>query len=135
LLRQDDFQKAQLALAGWRHGRDFGGHLAPCLIMSCLANRQRLGWGNWLEVIEGMPKYSATVEQPVGFPQVWEPNFVRLLHEVESIYDGSKDYANGAVYWFDSSKPVDNTWFQEKILNDKEAHPKVGDMNSLMLFR
>lgn len=135
MLRQDDFQRSQLVLAGWRYGHEFGGHLASCLIMSCLANRQRLGWGSWVEVIESIPKYSATIEQPLGYPSVWEPNFVRLLHEVESISDGSKDYANGAVYWFDSSKPITNPWFSEKILGDSQAHPKTGDMNSLMLFR
>jgi len=105
------------------------------MVMSCLANRQRLGWGNWLEIIDTIPNYSATIEQPSGTPQIWEPNFIRLLHEVEAIYDGSKDYAKGAVYWFDSAKGVQNPWFQEKILNNKEDHPKVGDMNSLMLFR
>lgn len=135
MLRQDDFQKAQLVLTAWRHGNVYGGHLASCIIMSCLANRQRLGWGNWLEILDGVPSRSATIEQPTGTPSIWEPNFVRLLHEVEAIYDGSKDYAKGAVYWFDSSKPVTNPWFQEKILGDKEAHPRVGDMNSLMLFR
>lgn len=103
--------------------------------MSCLANRQRLGWGSWLEIIDAIPNYSATIEQPTGTPQIWEPSFVRLLHEVEAIYDGSVDYAKGAVYWFDSSKPVDNPWFQEKILNHRDEHPKIADMNSLMLFR
>lgn len=135
MLRQDDFQKAQLVLTGWRHGREYGGHLASCIIMSCLANRQRAGWGNWLEIIDEIPKCAATIEQPTGTPLVWEPNFTRLLHEVEAIYDGSQDYAKGARYWFDSSKPITNPWFQEKILNERDLHPRTGDMNSLMFFR
>ena len=135
LLRQDDFQKGQLVLTGWRHGQEYGGHLGSCVIMSCLANRQKLGWGNWLDIIDNIPKYSATVEQPSGWPAVWEPNFTRLLHEVDAIYEGSQDYAKGAVYWFDSAKPVNNPWFQDKILNNLQSHPKVGDMNSLMFFR
>ena len=135
MLRQDDFQKSQLVLTGWRHGQFYGGHLAPCMVMSCLANRQRLGWGTWLEILDSIPKYAATIEQPTGTPSIWEPNFVRLLHEVESIFDGSRDYANGAVYWADTAKPITNPWFQEKILGNLQDHPKVGDMNSLMLFR
>jgi hypothetical protein len=135
LLRQDDFNQSQLVLAGWRHGREYGGHLASCMIISCLANRQRLGWGNWLDIIDSIPKYSATIEQPGGFPLVYEPNFMRLLQEVPSMYDGSKDYAKGAVYWLDSAKPITNPWFTEKIIGDANAHPKIGDMNSLMLFR
>ena len=110
--------------------------MASCMIMSCLANRQRVGWGSWLEIIDRIPDRAATIEQPTGIPQVWEPNFIRLLHEVEAIYDGSKDYANGALYWCDSSQPVTNEWFQEKILNHSSTdHPKIADMNSLMFFR
>jgi hypothetical protein len=122
-------------LAGWRHGQKFGGHLASCLIMSCLANRQKLGWGSWLEIINNIPKYSATIEQPIEIPSVWQPDFVRLLHEVESIFAGSQDYAKGALYWLDSSQPVTNIWFKEKILGNLDIHPKIADMNSLMLFR
>lgn len=135
MLRQDDYAKSKLVEAGWLHGREFGGHLASCLIMSCIANRQRLGWGSWLEVIDSIPKYSATIEQPSGIPVMWEPNFVRLLKEVEAIYDGSQDFAKGGLYWFDSAKPVTNEWFQEKIVNNKEDHKVVGNMNSLMLIR
>lgn len=135
MLRQDDYQKAQLVTVGWKHGKEYGGHLAPCIIMSCIANRQRLGWGTWLDVIDDVPSKCATIEQPTGVPQVWEPGFVRLLHEVEAIYDSSKDYSNGALYWFDSSKEVTNTWFKEKILGDMETHKKVGDMNSLIFMR
>ena len=135
MLRQDDFQKGQLVLAGWRHGKIYGGHLASCVVMSCLANRQKAGWGNWMEIISRIPERSATIEQPNEIPSIWEPNFVRLLHEVEAIYDSSKDYANGGLYWFDSAKPVTNPWFQEKILNAPSTHPRVGDMNSLMWLR
>ena len=122
-------------LTGWRHGESFGGHLASCMVMSCLANRQKLGWGQWLDLIDTVPKYAATIEQPLKIPSVWEPNFNRLLHEVEAIFDGSKDYAKGGLYWFDSSKPVTNPWFQDKILNNLDTHPKVCDMNSLLILR
>jgi len=135
LLRQDDYQKSQLVTVGWKHGKEYGGHLAPCIIMSCLANRQKLGWGTWLEILEDVPNKCSTLEQPTGIPQIWEPNFVRLLHEVEAIFDSSKDYSNGALYWFDSAKEVTNPWFKEKILGDMETHRKVGDMNSLIYLR
>ena len=105
------------------------------MIMSCLANRQKAGWGTWLDIFEDIPKYAATIEQPTGIPSIWEPAFVRLLHEVEAIFDGSKDYANGATYWLDSAKPVTNPWFKEKLLDNKESHPVIGNMNSLMLLR
>jgi hypothetical protein len=135
VLRQDDFAKSQLVLVGWKYGHKYGGYLASAIIMSCLANRQKLGWGSWLEVIDGIPARSATIEQPIGIPSIWEPEFVRLLHEVESVYDGSKDYSKTALYWFDSAEQVSNPWFQEKILGDPQSHPVIGNMNSLMFLR
>ena len=135
MLRQDDYIQSQIVLKGWQHAHQYGGYIGPCMIMSCLANRQKLGWGNWLDILDSIPKYSATLEQPTGTPSVWEPSFIRLLHEVASIYDGSKDYANGGVYWADSAQPITNQWFQEKILNNLDIHPRVCDLNSLMIFR
>ena len=122
-------------LFGWRAGNEYGGHLGSCMIMSCLANRQRLGWGTWLDILDNVPNFSATLEQPTGTPQIWEPGFVRLLHEVEAIYDGSQDYSKGALYWADLAKPITNQWFRDKILNNMEIHGKVADMNSLTFFK
>jgi hypothetical protein len=134
MLRPDDFVKGQLAMYGWQRGHPYGGHLASCAIMSTLANRQKLGWGTWLDVISNAHKYSATIEQPTVFPQIWDPGFVRVLHEVDGIYEGSIDYASGGVYWFDSALPVTHAFFQSKILNDPEVHKRVRNMNSLMFF-
>lgn len=134
MLRQDDFQKSQLVLTGWRHGKEYGGHLAACMIMSCLANRVRLGWGNWLEVLDRIPLYAAQKEMPTGTPEIWEPNFVRLLHEVEGIYDGSNDYSKGALYWCDTRR-IETDFFKDKIVARREEHPRVCDMNTLTLFR
>lgn len=101
--------------------------------MSCLANRQKLGWGSWLEVLDSIPKFSATTEMPTGTPSIWEPSFVRLLHEVEGIYDGSQDYSNGALYWCDT-REVNTPFFKDRILGEKDTHPRVGEMNTLALF-
>lgn len=134
MLRQDDFQKGQLVLHGWRWGKEYGGHLASCMIMSCLANRVRLGWGNWLEVLDRIPTFSALTEMPTGTPPIWEPGFVRLLHEVEGIYDGSNDYSKGALYWCDT-RHIETDFFKDKILGRSEDHPRIGEMNTLMLFK
>lgn len=135
MLRQDDYQKAQLVTVGWRWGKEYGGHDAACMIMSVIGNRVRSGWGSWLEVIDHIPKFSAQTEQPTGTPTIWEPVFIRLLHEVEGIYDGSiKDVSKGAKYWADLRR-VDNPWFREKILGNLIEHPRIGDMNTLTLFK
>ncbi len=134
MLRQDDYQKAQLVTIGWRHGKEYGGHLSACLIMSVLANRVRVGWGNWLEVLDRIPTFSAELEMPTGTPSIWEANFVRLLHEVEAIFDGSQDYSKGALYWCDTRR-IETPFFRDKILGNLEEHPRVLEMNTLALFR
>jgi hypothetical protein len=134
MLRQDDFTKSQLVLTGWRWGKEYGGHLASCMIMSCISNRVRLGWGTWLEVIDRIPLFAATTEMPTGTPSIWEPGFVRLLHEVDAIYDGSQDFSKGAVYWCDT-RNVDTAFFKEKILSQQSDHARIVEMNTLCCFR
>jgi hypothetical protein len=126
--------KAQLVTVGWRYGREYGGHLAACMVMSCLMNRVRLGWGTLLEVLDRIPNFAATEEAPTGTPAIWSPEFVRLLHEVEAIYDGSQDHSKGAVYWADL-RFVTTPFFKDKILADQEHHPRVLEMNTLACFR
>lgn len=135
MLRQDDFQKSQLVLTGWRWGKEYGGHLASCMVMSCIMNRVRLGWGTVLEVLDRIPAYAATTDLPTGTPSIWEPGFVRLLHEVESIYSGSgQDYAKGGVYWCDT-RDVTTPFFTDKILGQPDVHPRIVDLNTLTIFR
>lgn len=133
MLRQDDFMKSQLVVTGWRWGKEYGGHLAACMVMSCIMNRVRLGWGNVLDVLDRIPNFAATTELPTGTPSIWEPNFVRLLHEVEGIYDGTVDHSNGALYWCDTRK-VETQFFKEKILGDSQTHHRVMEMNTLACF-
>jgi hypothetical protein len=104
------------------------------MIGSCIANRVRLGWGTWLEVLDRIPNFAAITEMPTGTPQIWSPEFIRLLHEVESIYDGTADHAKGAVYWADT-RYIETAFFREKILGQPDNHPRVVDMNTLILFR
>lgn len=135
MLRQDDFQKAKLVETGWRWGNQYGagGHISSCIIMSILMNRVRKGWGTAMEVLDRIPNFSATTDLPTGTPSIWEPNFVRLLHEVEGIWDGSQDYAKGALYWCDT-RHVDTEFFLNKILSDPWTHPRILEMNTLACF-
>jgi len=65
--------------------------------------------------------------------------FVKLLHEVEAIYDGSMNYAiskskhESGLYWCDLRR-IDTEFFKTKIIGDKEGHPKILDMNTLAVF-
>ena len=144
MLKQDDVIKSQLVLTGWRFGQRYGGYKAGVLVMHTLANRVRIGWGNYLQVIEGVPKFMAENELPeLRYPSLWEPAFVKLLHAVEGIFDGSvPDEATGALYWCDLNH-VERAWFKEKILDSRQsdpngellpAHRRVHDMGTLVFF-
>lgn len=133
MLRQDDYQKAKLVETGWRWGKDYGGHLGACIIMSCIMNRVRAGWGTTIEMLDKIPNYAATTETPTGTPSIWEPSFVRLLHEVEAIFDGTQDYAKGALYWCDT-RDVTTPFFKERILGDSATHRRIMEMNTLACF-
>lgn len=134
MLRQDDFVASQLVLFGWNRGKEYGGIDAAKLIMSCVANRSRLGWGSILECLANVHLYDAEIEQPrLVYPSIWAPDFVRLLHEVGPIKDGSVDPARGGLYWADTRR-ITNPWFIDKIIGDPIAHRRVGDMNSLNIY-
>jgi len=135
MLRPDDFQKSQLVLVSWRYGQEYGGYLPALMIMNCIANRVKGGWGTWLDVINRIPYFSAQIEQPTGFPQIWQPDFTRLLHEVEGVYsNAANDLSKGGLYWADLRR-VDNSWFRDHILKFPEIHPRIVESNSLAIFK
>jgi hypothetical protein len=133
-LRQDDWQRSQLVTFGWLHGKRYGGHLASTMIMDVIMNRVRLGWGTVAEVIHSYPEKAANPIPETVVPHIWSPEFIRLLHECEGCFDGSTGMSKGALYFCDTSDTI-SEWFQERILDSKELHPCVGNMNSLMFFR
>lgn len=104
------------------------------MVMGCLANRVRRGWGNWNDVLNNIPRYAAEEIQPYNIPSVWEVNVVRLLTEVEGIYDGSgKDQSCGGLYWCDSRR-VTRKWFLNEIIRSG-IHKVVSNMNSLTIYQ
>lgn len=118
----------------WRYGKEYGGHLAGCIVGSCIMNRVRLGWSaNVAQAIAALPKFAATTNIPeFEIPHMHDPAFVRLLSEVGSIYEGTKDHAKGGVYWCDTRK-IDTPFFRDKILGDP-AHKRTVEMNTLVSF-
>ena len=143
LLKVEDIQKSILVSLGWRFGQSYtGGYLAGQMVMSALMNRIRAGWGNHLEVFERVPNFMAENELPLlKYPNVWEGSFVKLLHVVDGVFDGSTaDLSKGALYFADLNR-IERPWFSDKILgavNEEtgmKQHPIVASMNSLSFFR
>jgi hypothetical protein len=95
-----------------------------------------------MEVIERIPKFAAIKEMPTGNPEIWDASFVRLLHEVDAIYDGSKNYASfkthegttvDGLYWCDS-RFIETDYFRDKILGQPETHKRIGEMGTLLIY-
>jgi hypothetical protein len=145
MLTQDNYQKTQLVMMGWRFCKSYtGGHVAGSLVMHTLMNRVRIGWGNLLQVIDGVPKFMAENElPPLEHPPLWDAAFVKLLHAVDGIYDGSvPDASHGALYWGDLNR-LERSWFKEKIVDARKenfegvlipVHQRVNDMSSLCFW-
>jgi hypothetical protein len=136
MLRQDDYRTALILTECWRQGKAHGVQVSQ-MIAGCLANRERLGWGKWMDILKNIPKYSSTVDLPNRdlWPDLWEPNFIKLLHTIPSILDGSaSDPSCGGIYWADLAVPVTNPWFQQKVL-DSPIHSVCCNQNSFTCFR
>lgn len=142
MLTADQFLKGKLVEMAWRFGSSYNcGYLGGVMIMNCLANRFRLGWGSWLDVLAHVPNFMAESEIPeLKLTSVWEPNFVKLLHAVDGVFDGSAvDTTKGALYWADLNK-IERDWFKKKVVDATRedglrAHPIVGNMNSFSVFK
>ena len=131
--RYENLIKAELALTAWRHGKAWS---TPGMVMiaQTIANRHRAGQGTFFQVIERIPKYSATIEQPPhDYPTAWDRELLRLLPEIDGIVDGTaKDTTNGALYWGDTNN-VTSPWFLEQIARSSE-HKRVADCQGTLVF-
>jgi hypothetical protein len=146
MLRQDDWIKAHVVTFAWRQGQEYGGWKSAAMIMSVLANRVKAGWGSWVEVLGSADKYAAHPYIDKGMPDLWDESFTNLLHEVDTIYAGTQNYAmsmppknlgytiqpQGALYWADTRR-ITTPFFKAKIQYNPE-HPIVGSMNTLTLY-
>ena len=137
MLRQDDFVASHLVLEAWRQGCDWGNQQIPCIILGCLTNRVKLGWGTWLDVLQKIPVYSATLVQPNRdkWPNVWDSVFIKLLHLAPAIMDGSMpDPAYGGVYWADT-RSIETQWFKEKIMARQDVHSASCNQGPFTVYR
>ena len=138
MLKQDDYIRGHLVSMGWRFGQSYGGgHLAGQMVMHAIANRVRQGWGTWLQVIDNIPTFMAEKEMPpLIHGSVWDPAFVKLLHSVDGVHDGSApDLSKGGLFWGDLIR-IERQWFKEMIaagnpLTGGRQHNRIACMNGL----
>lgn len=105
-------------------------------IACCIANRVKAGWGSWADVLRNIPMYSALAVEdiPMGYPNPNDPAFVRLLVNVDKIYnnqfDDDSNGARGAVFFGDLAR-ITRPWFLDHIVKNPTEHPNVLNMATL----
>jgi hypothetical protein len=135
--RQVDAIKAWCALESWRYGHKFGPK-GPIIIARILNNRVKRGWGTWSQVLTDMPKFSSVNlgEEPGGYPDPYDPNFIRILMEVDKIFAGGKetdDISNESLFFADLSN-ITRDWFLTTIVRNPTEHPGGGNYGLLTFW-
>lgn len=97
----DSYIKAQLAELGWKWA-SAAGHNTRVAVVLTVANRVRAGWngGDWLAVLNE----AEAIRPRVPHPDPRDPEFLALLAEVDTIYDGGQDVLTGGALWFAKSE-------------------------------
>lgn len=142
-MTSDNFIMSLLALLAEREERSNGvnGMLG---VMFVVRNRVNAGWngGDWVKVITSHNQFSSISvlgdSQTVWYPDSREPNFQRILQEVDGVYDGSTadTLTNNALYYADLSSPGYNKggWFDRCVANSPD-HPRVAVIGSTTYFK
>lgn len=143
----DNVIKAQLFLLAWREGHAHGGLDNSLSVAFVVRNRVRAGWhgGSWLATIENHGLYSASTEAPdtVSMPDLREPNVLRLLQQIDALYEGSlvdkltiapamKGESRGALFYGELHKPL-RSWFQSHVIDDP-AHLRTSQVGQVTFF-
>jgi len=122
-------------LTSWRYANQYGGHLPVLMVAQTFRNRLTKGvGGSWKEIFENAHKYSATIEQPGGFPDTYDKNFIKILSEIDPIYEGTaKDIVEGAIFFGDTTN-ITNNWFLENISRNTANHNRTANTSTLTFW-
>lgn len=133
-------------------------------IAQVIRNRVRQGWegGDWLKLLQKAPNFSASLTEEhdnVSLPDINDGDFRWLIQQVEQLYSGFApdttsgastrdlgasrydavhkaapiDVPKGALFYCDLNK-ITKPWFMEKIVREKEQHPRTMDCYPITFF-
>lgn len=133
-------------------------------IAHVIRNRVRQGWegGDWLRLIQKTNIHSASLPEEhdtTSLPDIHDGDFRWLIQQVEQMYSGFSpdvtggantrdlgssrydalhrpapvDIPKGALYYCDLNK-ITRDWFTEKIVREKEQHPRTLECYPITFF-
>ena len=117
-----------------------GGVESMLAVAQVMKNRVDAGWegGDWLRVIESAPDKRGT-EQPHIHINAREGNFRELLRRIDDVYYGVAEDDNvnndsGKSLYYAELHNINREWFQERILDDLDTHPRLATVGQLTFF-
>ena len=138
MLRSREFVISLLLRESWSAASYLGGVKPIEMVAQCIANRVRLGWGSWHDVLDDLPIYSsldparAIADRP-RLPASNDPRFLMLLSAMDKVYDNSGENLVGAgVFWADVTK-LSHAWFISNVVNGSD-HRRVAQNGTLVVW-
>lgn len=126
--------KAWLLDLAWFEAASLGGLKPMQSVAQCVANRVRLGWGDWSSVLSQVhhPGKHAIPTARIAdmllarhYPSLADSRFKRMMIEIDQIYDNTGEKLVGAgVYWADLTWLPGDPRFEE-LIRDTEEHPRT----------
>lgn len=135
----ETFIKGQLAMVAYQEAGYVGGIHAMKAVAFVIANRVRAGWhsGEWLENIEAVPIYRATIgiRTPDPVP-IRDITFRQFLQSIDDIFQGAAQdpYTEGALFYAEL-RFLNSKWFRENVMQDPTHHPRIASVGPLELFK
>jgi hypothetical protein len=133
----ENFIKGQLMGVAIREGMRHGGYHNALAVAQVIANRVRAGWegGDWLRVMVTAPDYMGTIYDLMPTIAPRDISFRTVLQRIDDIYTGiaQDTMTEGALYYCELHR-VNRQWFQENVLSDPAAHPRLATVGPVTFF-
>lgn len=144
MLTSRDYIKSLLLDISWFEAAALGGVKPMQMVAQCIANRARLGWGDWAQVLSqvytpgphALPRFRLMDRLIVRhLPDVSDPRFTQMLSAVDRIYDNTfEDLVKGGTYWADLQLGTFDRQFEQLIMKNSEAHPRTAQSGTFCIF-
>lgn len=149
----ENFIKAEIVQFAFNEAGRSGDYNQMVAVACVLQNRRRRGWhnGDWRQIILHAKETSALEPRANEWVDMANPMVRKFMQTVDDIYAGlfaddltgeqpaepGKPRKWGGLYYVDAmwnEYGAMRPWFQEKILDDKDNHPRVAQVGMLYIF-
>lgn len=139
MFSQAEFVKSLLLQAAWFEAESFGGLKPMQMVAQCIANRVRLGWGDWSTVLSNLGKYSAADPEERAkrwltfqLPDLRNPRLGFMYALVDQAYNNTGErLVTTGVLWANIQE-IKNPWFLDAVKAAK--YTRIAQNGSLVVW-